>query len=24
VVVGTPHNQTPVFSDRIRYLEFNP
>jgi murein L,D-transpeptidase YcbB/YkuD len=24
VVVGTPQNQTPVFSDRIRYLDFNP
>ncbi len=24
VVVGRPYNKTPVFSDRIRYLEFNP
>jgi murein L,D-transpeptidase YcbB/YkuD len=24
VVVGRPYRQTPVFSDRIRYLEFNP
>jgi L,D-transpeptidase YcbB len=24
VVVGQPYRQTPVFSDRIRYLEFNP
>src|SRR5690606_31418627 len=24
VVVGKPYNRTPVFSDTIRYLEFNP
>ena len=24
VVVGKPYSRTPVFSDRIRYLEFNP
>lgn len=24
VVVGKPYRRTPVFSDRIRYLEFNP
>ena len=24
VVVGKPYTKTPVFSDRIRYLEFNP
>jgi murein L,D-transpeptidase YcbB/YkuD len=24
VVVGRPYRQTPVFSDRVRYLEFNP
>jgi murein L,D-transpeptidase YcbB/YkuD len=24
VVVGKPYHRTPVFSDRIRYLEFNP
>lgn len=24
VVVGRPYRQTPVFSDRISYLEFNP
>jgi murein L,D-transpeptidase YcbB/YkuD len=24
VVVGRPYNKTPVFSDSIRYLEFNP
>ncbi len=24
VVVGRPYNKTPVFSDRVRYLEFNP
>lgn len=24
VVVGRPYRRTPVFSDRIRYLEFNP
>jgi murein L,D-transpeptidase YcbB/YkuD len=24
VVVGRPYNRTPVFSDEIRYLEFNP
>lgn len=24
VVVGRPYNKTPVFSDQIRYLEFNP
>jgi len=24
VVVGKPYSKTPVFSDRIRYLEFNP
>jgi murein L,D-transpeptidase YcbB/YkuD len=24
VVVGRPYNKTPVFSDAIRYLEFNP
>jgi L,D-transpeptidase YcbB len=24
VVVGKPYNRTPVFSDRVRYLEFNP
>lgn len=24
VVVGRPYRQTPAFSDRIRYLEFNP
>ena len=24
VVVGRPYNQTPVFSDHVRYLEFNP
>jgi len=23
-IVGTPYRMTPVFSDRIRYLEFNP
>lgn len=23
-VVGTPYNRTPVFSDRLEYLEFNP
>jgi murein L,D-transpeptidase YcbB/YkuD len=24
VVVGKPYHRTPVFSDRIRYIEFNP
>ncbi len=24
VVVGKPYSRTPVFSDRVRYLEFNP
>ena len=24
VVVGKPYTRTPVFSDRIRYIEFNP
>jgi L,D-transpeptidase YcbB len=24
VVVGKPYHRTPVFSDRIRYVEFNP
>jgi L,D-transpeptidase YcbB len=24
VVVGKPYTRTPVFSDRVRYLEFNP
>ncbi len=24
VVVGRPYNKTPVFSDAVRYLEFNP
>src|SRR5262249_17594087 len=24
VVVGQPYHRTPVFSDRIRYVEFNP
>lgn len=24
VVVGKPYRRTPVFSDRIRYIEFNP
>ncbi|MCB1501998.1 MAG: L,D-transpeptidase family protein [Bauldia sp.] len=24
VVVGKPYNKTPVFSDQVRYLEFNP
>jgi murein L,D-transpeptidase YcbB/YkuD len=24
VVVGTPYHQTPVFSDQIEYVEFNP
>jgi murein L,D-transpeptidase YcbB/YkuD len=24
VVVGKPYNRTPVFSDEVRYLEFNP
>ena len=24
VVVGKPYHRTPVFSDRIRFLEFNP
>ncbi len=24
VVVGKPYNKTPVFSDAVRYLEFNP
>ena len=24
VVVGKPYSRTPVFSDRLRYLEFNP
>lgn len=24
VVVGRPYNKTPVFSDQVRYLEFNP
>jgi murein L,D-transpeptidase YcbB/YkuD len=24
VVVGRPYNRTPVFSDAVRYLEFNP
>jgi murein L,D-transpeptidase YcbB/YkuD len=24
VVVGRPYNRTPLFSDRVRYLEFNP
>ena len=24
VVVGKPYTRTPVFSDRIRYVEFNP
>src|SRR6185503_21005669 len=24
VVVGKPYHRTPVFSDRVRYLEFNP
>ncbi len=24
VVVGKPYHQTPVFSDKIKYLEFNP
>src|SRR5690554_7762670 len=24
VIVGQPYRQTPVFSDRIRYLVFNP
>lgn len=24
VVVGKPYSKTPVFSDRVRYLEFNP
>ncbi len=24
VVVGKPYSRTPVFSDRIRYVEFNP
>ena len=24
VIIGTPKNRTPLFSDRITYLEFNP
>lgn len=24
VIIGRPYRETPIFSDRIRYLEFNP